>query len=109
MNASRLYLIIGAVLVAIVVIVILLPDGEETAQQIMSDIRALPGAGSVTSDRSLPRQELTVTPDRLAMADKGVTTQDIATTLRIATGGDYEQSLSKLNLDTRQIPIVVRL
>ncbi|PYE36445.1 efflux RND transporter permease subunit [Psychrobacter fozii] len=82
---------------------------EETAQQIMSDIRALPGAGSVTSDRSLPRQELTVTPDRLAMADKGVTTQDIATTLRIATVGDYEQSLSKLNLDTRQIPIVVRL
>ncbi|MGO3641505.1 MAG: efflux RND transporter permease subunit [Psychrobacter sp.] len=82
---------------------------EQTAQQIMSEIRALPGVGAVTSDRSLPRQELTVTPDRLAMADKGVTTQDIATTLRIATVGDYEQNLSKLNLDTRQIPIVVRL
>ncbi|MGO2340055.1 MAG: efflux RND transporter permease subunit [Psychrobacter sp.] len=82
---------------------------EQTAQQIMSEIRALTGVGAVTSDRSLPRQELTVTPDRLAMADKGVTTQDIATTLRIATVGDYEQSLSKLNLDTRQIPIVVRL
>ena len=82
---------------------------EQTAQQIMSEIRALPGVGAVTSDHSLPRQELTVTPDRLAMADKGVTTQDIATTLRIATVGDYEQNLSKLNLDTRQIPIVVRL
>ena len=82
---------------------------EQTVQKIMADIRALPIAGSVTSDRSLPRQELTVTPDRLAMADMGVTTQDIATTLRIATVGDYEQRLSKLNLDTRQIPIVVRL
>lgn len=82
---------------------------EQTAQKIMSEIRALPSAGSVTSDRSLPRQELTVTPDRLAMADKGVTTQDIATTLRVATVGDYEQRLSKLNLDTRQIPIVIRL
>ncbi|AMT98225.1 MULTISPECIES: efflux RND transporter permease subunit [Psychrobacter] len=82
---------------------------EQTVQQVMSEIRALPSAGSVTSDRSLPRQELTVTPDRLAMADKGVTTQDIATTLRIATVGDYEQRLSKLNLDTRQIPIVIRL
>ena len=82
---------------------------EQTAQKIMSEIRGLPSAGSVTSDRSLPRQELTVTPDRLAMADKGVTTQDIATTLRVATVGDYEQSLSKLNLDTRQIPIVIRL
>ncbi|MGP9689773.1 efflux RND transporter permease subunit [Psychrobacter sp. AOP22-C1-C5] len=82
---------------------------EQTAQQIMSEIRGLPSAGSVTSDRSLPRQELTVTPNRLAMADKGVTTQDIATTLRVATVGDYEQRLSKLNLDTRQIPIVIRL
>ena len=82
---------------------------EQTAQQIMSEIRGLPSAGSVSSDRSLPRQELTVTPDRLAMADKGVTTQDIATTLRVATVGDYEQRLSKLNLDTRQIPIVIRL
>ena len=82
---------------------------EQTVQQMMSEIRLLPTAGSVTSDRSLPRQELTVTPDRLAMADKGVTTQDIATTLRVATVGDYEQRLSKLNLDTRQIPIVVRL
>ena len=82
---------------------------EQTVQQMMSEIRLLPTAGSVTSDRSLPRQELTVTPNRLAMADKGVTTQDIATTLRVATVGDYEQRLSKLNLDTRQIPIVVRL
>ena len=82
---------------------------EQTAQQIMTEIRGLPSAGAVTSDRSLPRQELTVTPNRLAMADKGVTTQDIATTLRVATVGDYEQRLSKLNLDTRQIPIVVRL
>ncbi|MGM8889427.1 efflux RND transporter permease subunit [Psychrobacter sp. 1Y1] len=82
---------------------------EQTAQKIMSEIRGLSSAGAVTSDRSLPRQELTVTPDRLAMADKGVTTQDIATTLRVATVGDYEQQLSKLNLDTRQVPIVVRL
>lgn len=82
---------------------------EQTAQQMMAEIRALPSAGAVTSDRSLPRQELTVTPNRLAMADKGVTTQDIAATLRVATVGDYEQRLSKLNLDTRQVPIVVRL
>ena len=82
---------------------------EQTAQQMMAEIRALPSAGAVTSDRSLPRQELTVTPNRLAMADKSVTTQDIATTLRVATVGDYEQRLSKLNLDTRQVPIVVRL
>lgn len=82
---------------------------DQTAQKVMTEIRALPAAGDVTSDRSLPRQELSVTPNRLAMADQGVTTQGIADTLRVATVGDYEQRLSKLNLDTRQIPIVVRL
>ena len=73
-----------------------------------SDTRR-PMAGSVTSNRSLPRQELSVTPNRTAMADQGATTQGVADTLRVATLGDYEQRLSKLNLDTRQVPIVVQL
>ena len=82
---------------------------EQTAQKVMAEIRQLPNAGDVTSNRSLPQQELSVTPNQLAMADQGVTTQGIADTLRVATVGDYEQRLSKLNLDTRQIPVVVRL
>ena len=82
---------------------------EETAQALMHDIRALPNAGTVSSTRSLAREELRITPDALHMADHGVTTAQIADTLRIATQGDYEQRLAKLNLDSRQIPIVVRL
>lgn len=82
---------------------------EQTAQKIMNEARGLDIVSSVSSNRSLPKPELRIVPDRLAMADKGVTTQQIASTLRIATSGDFEQNLSKLNLDTRQIPIVVRL
>ncbi len=82
---------------------------NETVQKVMNDIRQLDKVISVTSDRSLPKPELKVIPDPLAMADKGVNTLQIANTLRIATSGDFEQNLSKLNLDTRQIPIVVRL
>ncbi|WP_201545788.1 efflux RND transporter permease subunit [Psychrobacter sp. H7-1] len=82
---------------------------DQTAQQVMTEIRSLPQAGSVTSDRSLPRQELSIIPNRMAMADQGATTQGVADTLRVATMGDYEQRLSKLNLDTRQVPVVVRL
>lgn len=82
---------------------------EQMAQQVMNEIRSLPEAGSVTSNRSLPRQELSITPNRTAMADQGASTQGVADTLRVATLGDYEQRLSKLNLDTRQVPIVVRL
>ena len=82
---------------------------QQTADQVMNEIRTLAIAGDVTSNKSLPRQELSILPDRMAMADQGVTTSGIADTLRVATSGDYEQALSKLNLDTRQVPIVVRL
>lgn len=82
---------------------------ESTVQQVMKEIRQLSMVADVASNRSLPKPELKVYPNRLAMADKGVTTDDVANTLRIATVGDYNQRLSKLNLETRQIPIVVRL
>ena len=50
-----------------------------------------------------------VRPDFARAADLGVTSAAIADTLRIATAGDYDQSLAKLNLSQRQVPIVVRL
>jgi len=55
------------------------------------------------------RPELIVRPDSARAADLGVTTTAIADTLRIATVGDYDQSLPKLNLAQRQVPVVVRL
>ncbi|MDO4643761.1 MAG: efflux RND transporter permease subunit [Cardiobacteriaceae bacterium] len=82
---------------------------DETAQALMRDIRALPNAGTISSSKSLPHEELRIYPDALKMADHGVTTQQIAETLRIATQGDYDQRLAKLNLDSRQLPILVRL
>ena len=48
-------------------------------------------------------------PDSARAADLGVTSAAIADTLRIATAGDFDQGLAKLNLAQRQIPIVVRL
>ena len=79
------------------------------AHEVERDLRRLPGIGSVVSSASLVRPELVVRPDFARMADLGVTSAAIADTLRIATSGDYEQSLAKLNLTQRQIPIVVRL
>ncbi len=73
------------------------------------ELRTLPGIGAVTSTSSLVRPELIVRPDPARAADLGVTAQAIADTLRVATAGDYDQSLAKLNLSQRQVPIVVRL
>jgi len=50
-----------------------------------------------------------VRPDFARAADLGVTSQAIGDTLRIATAGDYDVALPKLNLAQRQVPIVVKL
>lgn len=82
---------------------------DSTVATIMRQIRSLPNVANVVSNQALPKPELSVIPNELAMADKGVTTTDLADTLRIATMGDYDQALPKLNLDTRQVPILIRL
>ncbi|MCK6390579.1 MAG: efflux RND transporter permease subunit [Azonexus sp.] len=81
----------------------------EHARLVERDLRAIPGIGNVTTSASLVRPELLVRPDFARMADLGVTSAAIADTLRIATAGDYDQGLAKLNLSQRQIPIVVKL
>jgi len=79
------------------------------ARVVERELRTLPGIGSVTSTASLVRPELVVRPDFARAADLGVTSAAIADTLRIATAGDYDLSLPKLNLAQRQVPIVVKL
>jgi multidrug efflux pump subunit AcrB len=79
------------------------------AARVEKELRTLPGIGNVTSSSSLVRPELIVRPDSARAADLGVTAAAIADTLRIATAGDFDQSLPKLNLAQRQVPIVVRL
>lgn len=81
----------------------------EHAAQVERELRTIPGIGAVTSTASLVRPELIVRPDFARAADLGVTSQSIAETLRIATNGDYDQGLPKLNLSQRQVPVVVKL
>jgi len=81
----------------------------EHARKVERELRTLPGIGNVTTTASLMRPELVVRTDFARAADLGVTSAAIADTLRIATTGDYDQSLAKLNLAERQVPIVVKL
>ena len=81
----------------------------EHARQVERELRGIPGIGSVTSTSSLVRPEVIVRPDFARAADLGVTSAAIADTLRIATAGDYDQGLAKLNLSQRQVPVVVKL
>ncbi len=82
---------------------------REAATAVERELRTIPGIGNVTSLASLVRPEIVVRPDFARAADLGVTSSVIADTLRVATMGDYENNLPKLNLPERQVPIMVRL
>ena len=79
------------------------------SRAIERDLRTINGVGSIQSSAALVRTEIIVTPDLQRSADLGVTSAAIAETLRIATVGDYDAALPKLNLPQRQVPIVVKL
>lgn len=82
---------------------------QTAAQAVERDLRTIPGLGQIASTASLIRPEIAVRPDFAKAADQGVTSAAIGETLRIATAGDYDISLPKLNLSQRQVPIVVKL
>ena len=80
-----------------------------TAQAVEKDLRTIAGLGAITSTASLVRPELSVRPDPVRAAELGVSTTAIGDTLRVATSGDYDAALPKLNLAQRQVPIMVKL
>ncbi|WP_317202184.1 efflux RND transporter permease subunit [Janthinobacterium sp.] len=81
----------------------------EAAQKVERELRTLKGVGNVSSSASLVRPEIIVRPDFARAADLGVTAAAIGETVRVATAGDYDTDLSKMNLPERQVPIRVKL
>jgi multidrug efflux pump subunit AcrB len=82
---------------------------NDQALKVGQELRTIRGIGNVVSNSSILRPEVVVRPDFARAADLGVTSSEIAETLRVATNGDYDQSLAKLNLPDRQLPIIVKL
>lgn len=82
---------------------------QAASQAVVRELRTIPGLGNVTSSADLLRPEVHVTPDFAAAADLGVTAAAIGAAMRVATIGDYDVNLPKMNLSDRQIPIRVEL
>jgi multidrug efflux pump subunit AcrB len=82
---------------------------QTAATAVENDLRTINGLGTIASTASLVRPEISVRPDFAKAADLGVTSAVISDTLRVATLGDYDAALPKLNLSQRQVPIVVKL
>ncbi len=68
-----------------------------------------PLLANVASEGALPRPEIQITPRLAEVARLGITTQQIASVVRVATIGDVDAALAKLSIDNRLIPVRVRL
>ncbi len=85
-------------------------DATARAAQTLADqMNALPEIVGASSQASLVRPEIQVTPKAELAADMGVTAAALASTIRIATIGETGGNVAKFNTGDRQIPIIVRL
>lgn len=82
---------------------------NETVEQLMKEIRDVPGLYDITSGAALQQPEIQVTPDTDRASEFGISSQSIARTALVATLGDIEANLAKFNLSDRQIAIKVML
>ena len=82
---------------------------KSTAQKLERELREVGQLSNITSTSSLERTEIVVRPDLARAAELGVTTAAIAEVVRVATSGDFDSMVSRLNLDNRQVYIRARM
>ena len=82
---------------------------KASAQSLEREFRGIASLSNITSTASLERPEIVIRPDWQRAAELGVTAELIGETVRIATSGDFDAQLAKLNLDNRQLEIRVRI
>ena len=82
---------------------------KTAAQAVERQLRGVGHLANITSTASLERQEIVVRPDLARAADQGVTTAALGDLTRVATSGDFDAQVARLNLDDRQIYVRVRL
>ena len=82
---------------------------KASAQEFQHQLLSLPGLSNIGTTASLERPEIIVRPDFRRAAERGVTTAAIGELVRIATSGDFDAQVARLNLDGRQIYMRVRI
>jgi len=64
---------------------------------------------NISSTANLDRPEIVIRPDLQRAAERGVSADEIGKVVRIATSGDFDAQVARLNLDNRQIFIRTRI
>ncbi len=93
--------------------IILASDNAEvlkaSAEAVESELRDVKGLTGIASTASLERPEIIIRPDPERAAERGVTTAAIGDVVRVATSGDFDSQVARLNLDNRQVYIRARI
>jgi multidrug efflux pump subunit AcrB len=84
-------------------------DLDTAVRKIEEALRDEPMFVNPSTEAALPRPEIQITPKADEAARLGVTVQQIATVVRVATIGDVSAALGKLSIDNRLVPIRVQL
>ncbi len=84
-------------------------DLNLAVQRLEEALAGEPLLANLASEGALPRPEIQITPRLVEAARLGITTQQIASVVRVATIGDFDASLAKLSIDNRLIPVRVQL
>lgn len=82
---------------------------QQAAQDIEAQMRELPGYGSVRSSATTLKPEVLIELDDKRAAELGVTAGAVAHLVRVATTGDYDLQLPRLEMPSRSVPIRVRM
>lgn len=80
-----------------------------TARRLERELRGAGSLSNISSTASLDQPEIVIRPDLRRAAERGVTTDEIGEVVRIATNGDFDAQVARLNLDNRQIFIRTRI
>lgn len=79
------------------------------ARALEIEMNGLPQLSNVSASTPSPRTELTIVPRPTEAAQLGVSTEAIAETVRLATLGDNNTNLLRINLNNRQVPVRISL
>jgi multidrug efflux pump subunit AcrB len=81
----------------------------DSAQRLVRELRGIGQLSNISSTASLERAEIVIRPDLPRAAERGVTAQAIGEVAQVATSGDFDAQLPRLNLDNRQVFIRTRV
>ncbi len=84
-------------------------DLDLAVARLEAGLRGDPLLANVSATGALPRPEVQITPRADQAARLGISTAQIAETIRVATIGDVDAALAKVSIDGRQIPVRVQL